>query len=54
MLSINTKESLIMKRLKLFFKMSVNMTIIPLIKTHQDTSEASYQYFVQFMVLFFL
>ena len=29
-----------MKRLKLFFKMSIDMTVMSSIKTHQDTNEA--------------
>ena len=52
MLSINTKESLIMKRSKLFFKMSLNMTIIPLIKTHQDTSEACNNFILIFCTIY--
>ena len=55
MLSINIKLSLMMKKLKLFFKISINMTGIPIkpIKMQMKITTISYQYFVQFMILFF-
>ena len=55
MLSINIKEPLMIKKLKLFFKISINMTGIPLkpIRMQMKLTIISYQYFVQFMILFF-
>ena len=55
MLSINMKEPLMMKKLKLFFKISINMTGIPLkpIRMQMKLKIISYQNFVQF-ILFFL
>ena len=56
MLSINVKEPLMIKKLKLFFKISINMTGIPLkpIRVLMKLAIISYQHFVQFMILFFL
>ena len=55
MLSINIKEPLMMKKLKLFFKISINITGIPLkpIRMQMKLTITSYQHFVQFMILFF-
>ena len=56
MLSINIKEPLTMKKLKLFFKISIKMTGMPLkpIRIQMNLTIISYQHFIQFMMLFFL
>ena len=56
MLSINIKEPLMMKKLKLFFKISINMTGISLkpIRMQMKLTIISYQHIAQFMILSFL
>ena len=44
-LSINIRESLMMKRLKLFFKISI-------IKTHQGTNEAHNNFILTFCTIY--
>ena len=54
MLSINIKELLMIKKLKLCFKISINMTCIPSKPIRMQTKLAiiSYQHFVEFMIFF--
>ena len=54
MLSINIKELLMIKKLKLCFKISINMTCIPSkpIRMQTKLTIISYQHFVEFMIFF--
>ena len=54
MLSINIKEPLMIKKLRLFFKISIDMTEIPLkpVRMLMKLIIISYQHFVQFMIFF--
>ena len=56
MLSINIKKPLMVKKLKFFFKISINMTGIQLqpIRMQMKLTIISYQHFAQFMIPFFI